>query len=630
MKSNKLKLDDSLFEDQRIERKSIGISHTKTAPKADMCNIKRINVEIIIPEISEREEDSVKNIYGDTPRIDRIDIDDNSNESASSEYEFNSNVKMQKRLFKGSFPVVTSLKIDNDSNMTIKTKRSSKFSLVPQNSNEKVDRSDAKVINGFYEPITRESMFKLESQLSEGNFTIRKLTTPQSSNNYLNKGVFKFDLSIVNNPDHKKTQQVHPHSCKNANAPLFLETRETNLTNMPKFNAQKNNNSKNIECVQTPHQFLPDQIRSMATLSKHSEKSDNNSVHITQVAKIVQTYEVKIERLMQDHKFKISNYKRMLENKDKALSNTKADFEQLKLRHSELEKAFVAQTKLNEHYLNIITSYNDKRIRSDISDTHNNSNLNFLSEATGVSIQMEPLISLKKIGDLQINIDPQNCNVFSHTDTNANERSSRKTAQTPVHKVEIDKFFNGIQKVNVIDNKRNTNMFFNNSNMRFSPHKAKKGLDDEEVVSKSKLNSMISPSKKIKYSAPAHFIGNKTVKHKIQSSKKVKDEIIHVKKRFDGFTTLDFKNSQGFHSNPHDPLIHIKKENIKKTSFVSKIPKSSKNTKKKTDISAGRLDVGTEISNEVNIAFKKGPRTNKPVFRSKLTRLPRNRERFGF
>lgn len=620
MKSRKLMLYDSLIEDQvKVVHTRMDAGNRTTLPPGS--KVKRINVEIVIPEELDGS-DSNNQIVKCTPKVGKADLQRIRDDSGSSDYEFNSSIKISQRFIKGSFPRLTSLKIGNDSNLTIKTKKSSKFSLKPQNSAEKTDKCDGKGIPSFYEPNRRESTFKLESQLPESAFTVRKLTTPQSSTNCAKKRSFKFDFVTLNN-ENDNPRTVYPHSCKNAHNPLVFEVIEPGAPQFQNLNFEEANKLR-VNEIRPSTLVLPEQLQSMATLSKRSDKSENESVHINQVAKLVQAYEIKIDRLLQDQKFKIASYKRLLEDKDKHLNDTKADLDSLRSRYAQLVESLAAQTKVNEHYLVIIQELSDEKKNKEHGLIENIASTRLLNDENGTSTLLDSILKIKKSGETNKNGETSVFGLAMNL-PNAGGYSNRKAPET--HMGRGDAFnLNGFKKTGATDNfKKTTDSLFYSAHLKSSPTKTKRIIDKIDGLSHSKVTNVISPvKKKVKGSFNTNPISAKNIKTQLDSSKKNKEDYNPIKRRFEGSITSDFKNSKGFSNNFPDP-VHQKKENLLKTSFVSKVSKSGKESKKKGDISTGKIDKVSEISAEVNLAFMKGSRNAKPVFRSKLTRLSRRR-----
>jgi len=249
-------------------------------------------------------------------------------------------------------------------------------------------------------------------------------------------------------------------------------------------------------------------------------------------------------------------------------------------------------------------------------------NTNYLSEETKISTRTEPLLLIKKLDKNCGNNDNVKIGICFNPSSGKTGVPHTKSAQTPVFNSEKQKFFNDLKKAHIVESKKNSDALFYSTSLKNSPLKNRRKFDDSDGLSKSKLSSMVSPTKrKIKNVTPIMPISTKNYKNPVQSSKKAKKDVKPLKKRPELSSANDFRSSTGFTPSFHDSAIHLKKENLKKASFGPKTTKQFKEATKKSDMSAGRIDLGMEITSEVSQAFKKDSRNNKPVFRSTLIRL---------
>lgn len=624
MKRKILNLDESLFDEPIIEREAPIAQKINGLRQTEQNERETRYLESVTPKISENSQINEVKVIDNLSRGIRANTDDNVGCSMSSEFEYKSKSKMYKCPPENNKQAMSSLLIGNDSNLTIKTKKSSKFSIFPQNSAEKMGNSDHKGVPSIYEANKRESMFKVENKHANNTFTMKKVTTPQSTQNNAKKRTFKFDLGILSsNNKNNKAKITHPHSCKNAQTPFIFEVIDHEKAKMQNATGIKND----VELYSKPaiglKSLKPEILHSTATLSKRSDKSEKDSVHIGEVAKIVQSYEKKIERLMQDQKFKIANYKRMLEEKDTMLVANKRALEQLKQKYSELEESLTNQTKICEDYHKPASQTNFKyKCR----DSTNENKINPDNTQKGPKSIEKPVPKsilkqnerAKDKPDIPKNKKP----VDSRVEGNMN--GNHRYVQTPVNKGQSATAFHDPKKnYDSNDNKRVNNVLFLSGNLKFSPHKARKTVEEVNEISRSRIRGLCSPiTKNYKGAGKTNTINGNSSKATIKNQKKMANCIKMDKKNIEEPTATGIKRNHAVVNNTNNSITNFKKENVGKSSFVSKLTKSNRTNKKNSDLSSGKIDIGLEIANEIQMAFKKGARTYKPVFRSNIIRLP--------
>lgn len=405
MKSKKLKLDDSLFNDETIEIELPKNRKQQTNEPAPSKNLKSKDLNIDeYANLNLQTNNRIAMPGSRTPNSNRLARSDDKNGSIGSEYDFGSNGKIQQGGHDTLRPAIEYLNFDADSHMTIKTKKSSKFSLQPLTVSGKNDLSDSKKMSSRVEINVKKTQFAIEKARNEGGMTIKKLTTPPGSTNHARKN-FKFDIALLSKNEDKRGRVVYPHSCKNVNMAAILEIEEIHRNSPMNVDLIEGDGSIDFGGIKHSADKMMSRLNSNA---KMSEKSERGSTNIAVWTKKAQNYELKIDRLLLDQKFKIQNYKRMLDEKDGTIAALRDELDKYRTRCAELESIVAhgsvsgmeSRLKQNEHD----SPFDDAVIFESLDTAVATRGLEIHS-SPAITLSNGPFMKLKK---LSINIDEIN------------------------------------------------------------------------------------------------------------------------------------------------------------------------------------------------------------------------------
>lgn len=337
MRRKQLELDDSVLDEETVDKNELLIYQK---PSSRLINTKvgelqkpylkpKLNMDMLDKEEWDYKENRSKN-----------EAEERERGGDNSEYDFENGISDLKRQYTDN--VMEVLKINNDSHLTIKTKRSSKFSLSKLNSSDKLDLGEMKLKRKHKRmgKSSKELGFRNNyKQQEDKRDTIKRLDSPKKAHQK-KKANFKFDLNLINTGS-KKTRVVYPHSCKNANMKPILEPDDLPFSpdyhaeedELASFESNKNKRKESHVLLHVDSAYL-----------KRSEKSDDDKY--LQIK--VKAYEQKIERLKLDQRMKIDNYKSILAEKDSALQEMRKDLLFFKNKCVEYEEGIGVQKEINQ------------------------------------------------------------------------------------------------------------------------------------------------------------------------------------------------------------------------------------------------------------------------------------------
>lgn len=433
MKSKKLQLDSSILDDEPISYEQSNHQPNNHSNAQQVINtldsdFKSYNKLTINPQRMEYnpEIDNRNNLP-----IKRTKPDEKA-DSVGSEYEFGNNSPKHNIITDKTKPVLDVINFLGESYLTIKTKKSSKISMHHQNTSEKIEHSDHNKYANHNDGSLKKSHFLKEN--NEGLFTIKKLNTPTAASQL--KKNFKFDLSLLSKNEIKGGKVVHPHSCKNVNMGAILDFQDHKRKSGVNAIFINDDGSVDICNKINSGEKLFSRLNSDAKMSRASDNSEHNSVNMNGWAKKAQNYELKIDRLLLDQKFKLQNYKRMLEEKDGIISDLRSEVDRYRARCSELEEKLAMRfvdTKNKQVYGN---HHNDIS-ESDIFDSQDTTIVNNYNEYYSPSIDIQNKSPFLKLRKLDIDIDDVDDVPFrKNNHNNANRPFTAKNKyQTPHNKV---------------------------------------------------------------------------------------------------------------------------------------------------------------------------------------------------
>ena len=603
MKSKKLELDESLFDDETIEIELPAQHKAKAKELPSSKNRKKI--EFKVEETRNRKQNvnnqrvSPNNKAALANRLNSA----NNNDSIASDYEFEPEIQRKTHNVENPKPAIEYLNFDTDSHLTIKTKKSSKFSIQPPNTSAKFDTSDSKKVSSRHDPNKKKTQFALENELREGKVTMHKLTTPPASTNQTRKN-FKFDISLLSKKDDKKGRVVYPHSCKNANMMAILEADEINRNSPMNTQFVDHSGSIDFSNIKNSAEKMASGLNSNFKASKISERSDNKSANVLLLNKKIHEYELKIDRLHLDQKFKIQNYKRMLEEKDTIINELRTDLNQYRNKCAELEETIALGKLINTED------------RSNVTNTDNNSNQqdgksmetsmkktnNEYYSSSAITNSNSPFLKLKK---LNINVDEVNekdavqitqfnptkplttqnkfrtPNTFKdrksfklHVNTNSNTQESLKNIKETGSNIKYDK--------SASNNLKN---FY--KDLGYKPKGSSKLVSP--VKPKTQLTSSLQYSKKSSH--------RKIKPHdsKINDSSKVKSKKLKISE-----TPKLSRNDPNYYAPNKNFFVHYKKDQFGKANTSNKDIKKWPVSVKSKELWGSRVEKGLNGSREVN------------------------------
>ena len=438
------------------------------------------------------------------------------------------------------------LKFDTDSYLTIKTKKSSKFSLTQINSSEKLDLKDIKGLKKLVGQSNKELRFNLNNEIKRETMnTIKKQVTPNIASKK-GKGSFKFDLSLINNDSgSKKKRVIYPHSCKNANMKPILEIQE--LCQPTPVNLRISEEELSMESVlnKRKESGMHIKIDSNFKGSRKSDLSEIVSPKSNYLQGKLRNYEQKIKRLKTDQKFKIDNYKRILSEKELLIEELQNNLAFYKSKCSEYKESLTIQRELNQINQQKLDTYlkADKRA---VNSTYNSK----LNERFSSHSQT-------------INSSKQNTGNKQEDNTSSKKASLKRgygTFGNPSYQNDIDqddkfktdKFTNNIKdhyKQSI--NNRNHNKSENHKNLKKIQQAANKQLNDgkstrnKEYNTKRKLDNQSSQKRnKVSHSfkSSIHSTTNKltTTKYNEKNNKAHYKKMITLKDKFKLIDTPKF------------------------------------------------------------------------------------------
>lgn len=350
MKSKKLKLDDSIFDDEAVAVDLPKAGKSRSKPPNSTTLLKTIQFQL--EDVSKPSTNSNAQFFNKDIRAlisnRKIKVEEQT-DSVDSGFDFGSTFKPQTPVPEPTQTIIEYLDFDNDSHLTIKTKKSSKFSIPLSKVSPKIDNSNSKQFSGKKPANVKNTQFSNTRAKVERVPITRKMVTPTAGSGKPRK-MFKFDLGLIDKNSGRRERAVYPHSCKNANMAAILEIEESGIKSP--FNVLLHNEgSLDHEKAQNSTSKILSRFNSNAKISKMSEKSEHNSANLNAWIHKAQTYELRIDRLQLDQKFKIQNYKRMLEDKDALIAQLRAELDKALTKCSELEEC------ASMHKISIPTSH---------------------------------------------------------------------------------------------------------------------------------------------------------------------------------------------------------------------------------------------------------------------------------
>lgn len=626
MKSRKLKLDDSIFDDQTIEIELPKPPNSRVRDPTSASKLKRGEAKT--------EEFGNNATFFNNPKIQSENCDMNSgihklclemNESLGSELNFGAE-KAQKMGKSSKKQKVEFLNLESDSHLTIKTKKSSKFSQHQFNTSNKLEGSESKNPSVKLDAPLKKTQFALIRGQMDSNGTIKKLTTPPANSNKTRRN-FKFDLALLGKNEDKRNRVVYPHSCKNANMAAIMEIQELNRNspmNLLGFDNDESIDFENIKSSEFKESYK------MFSNGKGSEKSDLRSPNNIVWIKKVQEYEVKIERLQLDQKYKVQNYKRMLEERDTVISHLKAELDSYKTKCLELEKTIELNKAINKsckQFEEEEEEDHDDTLILNSSATQIKTNTVQYNSPTTTTQADNPLAKLKKIS---INFD------------DPNERPSVKVNQFSVTK----QGFNSAkyQTPNTAKDKKSFNFNgFPHSDMNSTQNVGKESVlsafHDKSAPGNAKTSHQGSGKRRhhpLKKSTPFEPKAltpslvqlpakNLTRKmsandHRISESAKMKSKKLKISET----PKMGHSNPTSFFGPAKDFFAHYKKDATGKVVTSSRDIKALSGSVKSKEPSNSKQEMTLEVSHDMKDGKTKGGQ-----IKGQLSSVPRQRPVFG-
>lgn len=628
MKSKKLKLDDSIFDDETIELERPKPQNSRVKDPTAKSKLKTLDAKIEDLE-SFSTPITNKNIPSENMNIisNQLELKSDNSDSVQSEYNFSYNPKAYIQNSTNLKTVIEYLNFDTDSHLTIKTRKSSKISQPQFNASSKIDNSDSKNLSSRNDMPIKKTQFAAERYQTGGNNTIKKLTTPPANSNPMKKN-FKFDLALLNKNDNKKGRVVYPHSCKNVNMAAILELQEINRNSSMNILDMNIDGSIEFNNIKNSGYKISSRINSNAKISEKSDlKSPNNAVW----SKKVQNYELKIERLLLDQKFKIQNYKRMLDEKNSIITELKTELDKYRAKYAELEKN-VNITKLIGHQSkNIMPNIasDDTTIYDDYNIATKKESADFHSPSTIVQSK-SPLITLKK---LRTSIDE----VKDRTSIKISQFNTAKNIkyQTPnLHKDEESlKLYGHVSSdvKNDLNRIKNTIISFNPEKLASNNNNRAYNYITYKLVKNN--SNQASPIKLGIQPTSSFQLASKNLIQKLSSNDNYTNDSAKLKSKkikISETPKAGPSNPKSFFNPSKDFFVHYKKDNSSRYMTSTRELKQLSSSIRSKETTTKRQDKVLELSLEVKDTSKRLDAKQTTHINGNLNSISGRRSLFGF